>query len=392
MDKHYTFMIIPEKHKRVKTFTVPSIMVRLISFFIVLSIFLAFILVYDYFKITSKVFENKHLKIENQLLREKINLFNMRINTLSKKIKSIGVFEKKLRIITGLEKVDFNKEQENNLNKVKQINDKNLSPDFDLIDKNQYEINNDSVQNIQRYKKINTNTFYLNQQSSNDKLILNSKNYKKLSSNKTFKVRKSEYDQKIADTFGLQASYSYTKEWSDLIRQSFVLANEFTFFDVKYSILQKLVKDLEIKIDNLDQFLLDKDSFIRSTPTILPTKGWITSYYGPRHSPYSNKIKMHEGIDIGAPIGTHIFAPADGFVNYAGNKPGYGKFVQIDHGYGIRTIFGHAHSILVQTGDKIKRGQSIAKVGNSGLSTGPHLHYEVRVSGVPVDPLYFIFN
>ena len=101
---------------------------------------------------------------------------------------------------------------------------------------------------------------------------------------------------------------------------------------------------------------------------------------------------MHEGLDVGANFGTPIFAPADGVVTYAGNKAGFGLFVQIDHGYGIETIYAHSQKILTRNGQRIKRGDLIAKVGSSGYSTGPHLHYEVRVNGIAVDPLYFILE
>jgi murein DD-endopeptidase MepM/ murein hydrolase activator NlpD len=153
-----------------------------------------------------------------------------------------------------------------------------------------------------------------------------------------------------------------------------------------------VIRDLETNIHELDQYLLDKESFLRSTPTVLPSNGWITSYFGPRFSPFAGSLKMHEGLDIGARVGTTVIAPADGIVTFAGEKSGFGKFVQIDHGYGLETIFGHASSVLVHNGQRITRGQNIARVGNTGRSTGPHLHYEVRVNGTAVDPLYFILD
>jgi murein DD-endopeptidase MepM/ murein hydrolase activator NlpD len=109
-------------------------------------------------------------------------------------------------------------------------------------------------------------------------------------------------------------------------------------------------------------------------------------------SPYAGRIKMHEGLDVGAPIGTPIVAPADGVVTFSGPKPGFGNFVQLDHGYGVETIFGHASTLAVKKGQKISRGDKIATVGNTGYSTGPHVHYEVRVNGTPVDPLYYVLN
>jgi murein DD-endopeptidase MepM/ murein hydrolase activator NlpD len=149
---------------------------------------------------------------------------------------------------------------------------------------------------------------------------------------------------------------------------------------------------MEVRVHELDQHLLNKDSFLRSTPTLLPAYGHISSGYGPRMSPYAQRIKMHEGIDIGAPVGTTIVAPADGVVTFSGPKQGFGNFVQIDHGYGVETIFGHASTLKVKKGQKIIRGDRIATVGNTGYSTGPHVHYEVRVNGTPVDPLYYMLN
>ena len=109
-------------------------------------------------------------------------------------------------------------------------------------------------------------------------------------------------------------------------------------------------------------------------------------------SHYAKRIKMHEGVDIGAPSGHPIVATADGTISYAGKKPGFGNFIKIKHGYGIETVYAHAKKLYVKSGEQIKRGQKIASVGSTGYSTGPHVHYEVRVNAVPVDPLYFILN
>ena len=101
---------------------------------------------------------------------------------------------------------------------------------------------------------------------------------------------------------------------------------------------------------------------------------------------------MHEGLDIGAKPGTKILAPADGIVTFSGKKPGFGYIVQIDHGYGVETIYAHASKLEVKKSQPVKRGMIIARVGNTGLSTGPHVHYEVRVNGTPVDPLYYVLD
>jgi murein DD-endopeptidase MepM/ murein hydrolase activator NlpD len=107
---------------------------------------------------------------------------------------------------------------------------------------------------------------------------------------------------------------------------------------------------------------------------------------------WTGRLKMHEGLDVGAPYGTPVYAPADGIITFSGEKAGFGKFVQVDHGYGIETIYAHNQTLSVRSGQKVKRGALLAAVGNTGHSTGPHLHYEVRVNGIAVDPLYFILD
>ena len=127
---------------------------------------------------------------------------------------------------------------------------------------------------------------------------------------------------------------------------------------------------------------------LAATPSIMPTQGWLTSAFSSMRShPILHIARPHEGIDVTAPMGTPIEAPAAGVVIETGWESGYGNTVSIDHGYGIVTKFAHASKILVREGQRVSRGQRIALVGNTGLATGPHLHYEVHVNGRPVDPL-----
>ncbi len=130
---------------------------------------------------------------------------------------------------------------------------------------------------------------------------------------------------------------------------------------------------------------------LAATPSIMPTAGWLTSAFSRmRNHPILHVARAHEGLDVSAPMGTPIEAPANGAVVQAGWEAGYGNTVTIDHGYGIVTKFAHASRILVTVGDKVERGDRIALVGATGLSTGPHLHYEVHVNGRPVDPRRYI--
>lgn len=130
---------------------------------------------------------------------------------------------------------------------------------------------------------------------------------------------------------------------------------------------------------------------LAATPSILPTQGWLSSAFAAmRDHPILHMARPHEGVDITAPAGTPIEAPARGRVVSAGWEAGYGNAVMIDHGYGVVTRFAHASRLLVKAGDRVERGQRIALVGNTGLSTSPHLHYEVHVRGRPVNPLKYI--
>jgi murein DD-endopeptidase MepM/ murein hydrolase activator NlpD len=130
---------------------------------------------------------------------------------------------------------------------------------------------------------------------------------------------------------------------------------------------------------------------IASTPSIMPTVGWLSSQFSQsRFHPVLHQSRPHEGIDLSAPMGAPIVAPAAGRVISVSNEPGYGNTFQIDHGNGIVTRFAHCSRIVVHVGQQVTRGQLIATVGNTGLATGPHLHYEVHVNGQPVDPLKYV--
>ncbi len=150
--------------------------------------------------------------------------------------------------------------------------------------------------------------------------------------------------------------------------------------------LQRELEKRRNRQEEVRNLLNDKVSLSRSTPKGWPTRGWLTSYFGKRLSPFSGRQVVHEGLDIAANTGTPIYATADGVVARVSYSPSYGKTLVIDHGYGYRTIFGHTSKILVTSGQQIRRGDRIALVGNTGRSTGPHLHYELRLNGVPIDP------
>jgi murein DD-endopeptidase MepM/ murein hydrolase activator NlpD len=148
----------------------------------------------------------------------------------------------------------------------------------------------------------------------------------------------------------------------------------------------------EQSLTELQAYFQDQKSLLASVPSLWPVTGWVTSDFGSRLDPYTSERVMHAGIDIAGPHGKEIIAPSDGTVVFAGLEGGYGNVLVIDHGYGVKTRYGHLASMLVKPGDRLKRGQSVGTLGNTGRSTGPHLHYEVRVNGIAQNPHKFIID
>jgi murein DD-endopeptidase MepM/ murein hydrolase activator NlpD len=132
---------------------------------------------------------------------------------------------------------------------------------------------------------------------------------------------------------------------------------------------------------------------LASAPTLWPVQGRITGSFGERTDPFSGEGAFHRGVDISSDIGTRIIAPADGVVQFADVMNGYGRTVMVDHGNGISTLYGHLSAFGVSQGQQVHRGETLGYVGQSGRSTGPHLHYEVRIFNTPVNPhKYLLFT
>lgn len=159
--------------------------------------------------------------------------------------------------------------------------------------------------------------------------------------------------------------------------------------------LDELISEAERRegsVRQLETYLRGQQVRLASTPSIWPTRGWLTSGFGVRKDPYTGKQTMHMGIDIANQEGVPVVATARGVVTFAGKSGGYGNVIVIDHGYGIRTRFGHLSEIAVGVGDHIDRGDRIGRIGNTGRSTGPHLHYEVEINGVAENPMNYILE
>ncbi|MCX8085139.1 MAG: M23 family metallopeptidase [Calditerrivibrio sp.] len=232
--------------------------------------------------------------------------------------------------------------------------------------------------------------------------------------NQALKKKISEYNRKISE---IEQKMNYLSEYENKLRN---LSNELKItpkqlpqggretplnslnieskissedVDKKLKDIDKLKKQLEEKEKSMSE-LLDMLNTIKlvvdSTPTILPANGWISSAYGRRISPFGRGMVFHEGIDISLRPGTPIRATAGGVVVYAGWQQGYGRLVVIDHGFGYKTKYGHNSVLKVKVGQRVKRGTVIALSGNSGDSTGPHVHYEIVIGNKTVDPMKFM--
>jgi murein DD-endopeptidase MepM/ murein hydrolase activator NlpD len=156
--------------------------------------------------------------------------------------------------------------------------------------------------------------------------------------------------------------------------------------------MDRNVEDLAQRSERLESFYKDQKVLLASTPSIWPVRGYLSSKFGNRVDPFTGQPDFHSGIDISTPLGTKILAPADGVVVTAAEKGAYGNSIIIDHGHGMVTRYGHLAGFAVRPGQRVKRGDLIGHVGNTGRSQAPHLHYEVWVRDQAQNPIHFILD
>lgn len=167
---------------------------------------------------------------------------------------------------------------------------------------------------------------------------------------------------------------------------------ETTAPSVDFRSMDQTVSDLTQKSSKIEEFFQDQKVLLSSTPSIWPVRGYLSASFGNRLDPFTGLRDFHSGIDVSTPIGTRISAPADGVVVFCGAKGGYGNALVIDHGYGLVTRFAHLASYNVRAGQRVRRGDVIAFVGNTGKSTAPHLHYEVWLNDQVQNPIQYILD
>lgn len=332
MKKSYTIYFLSNSQEGVKKISISqSVFFTVIGVGVFLALVFSAVAI-DYVSLLLEHNENRWLQVENKRLREQFTVVEARLSGLEKGVERVRTYWQKLKTITDVENPNRGFEQSFSLGA--------KSPTTNLDESN-----------------VDRNLASITQEESSGAIF----------------NQKPEADLSLGEL-----SVQDSRDYSTLVVR-----------------INNAVAESELRqqgLIDLWQRLSERESLVSSIPSTKPAMGWITSNFGYRSSPFTGGRVMHAGLDIAGPTGTPITAPADGVVSFAGYDAGYGKMVSIDHGYGISTRFGHASQIYVKVGQKIKRGDPLAAIGSTGRSTGPHLHYEVRVNGQPVNPHKYILS
>lgn len=331
--KKLTFFIVSNQTGQTRKFVISSVWLKAASFIcaVIILIFVAGMV--DYFGLLLQSLENKRLRTENAQLIKQFQVVESKVNSLENSLERVKTFTTKLKLITNIDAED-------------RVTKLSMGP------------KPAPGQQVEEYEPME-------QRPSSENMAQQDEVF--------------EQPQVVNENKGEVAEQpAPSKDYASLVVR-----------------IDKAVRETQLKeqsVIDLWESLSERQSLINATPNIKPARGWLTSRFGYRMSPFTGKATMHAGLDIAAAPGSPVYAPADGVVSYAGYDQGYGKLVSIDHGYGVTTRFGHASQIYVQVGQKVSKWDVIAAVGNTGRSTGPHLHYEVRINGTPVDPINFVLD
>jgi murein DD-endopeptidase MepM/ murein hydrolase activator NlpD len=336
LTKTITLYFVTNDEKQTRKITLPFRHLKIFIFmvaFIIVCLFAGFI---DYFGLLAQSLENKKLKTENLNLQKQFQVVEGKLDSLQSGLDRVGVITNKLKLITDTHMKDRSERlsfpaQINTVGGVPAADDKNKPAADRMSSEDFYE--QDPA--ITTDNPVNT----LNGELATEK---SSANYATL----VIKI-----DEAVKDS---------------MLKEQSVIA--------------------------LWESLSASQTLLAATPSIKPARGPIGSRFGYRVDPINGKTKMHAGLDIVVAPGTPVRAPADGVVSFAGWDDFYGKLVSIDHGYGVLTRYAHNSQIYVQVGQKVSKYDVISATGSTGRSTGPHLHYEVRVNGVPVNPANYILD
>jgi murein DD-endopeptidase MepM/ murein hydrolase activator NlpD len=359
-NKYYTLMIVPEKTSHVRRVVIPAWMVRTAAVTGAFAFLLGAVMFFDYWSVMGEISENKQLQMENRRLRQQVQVFKNKVATIEGTMDRVKTFATRLKIITNIE---------DRGGLLQSLNSGKLP---------------DAATNIS-YAPVPTATVPETPINPIQATLSSTSSTPSVAASNTPVAVSSPASVPVEPT----ASRSEIETPEDVM-----LRREYTQLDSQLTGMNKDSLYVEQMLQDQYELLADQRAFVSALPTRKPVVGYYTSGFGVRHSPIlgDDRVKMHEGVDIANRLGTIVHAPADGTVVFAGIKAGYGNTLIIDHGYGLETWYGHTKKLLVSKGQRIKKGDSIALLGNTGRSTGPHLHYEVRVHGTPIDPLSYILE
>ena len=328
--KTITFYIVGTNASETKKFTLPVAYFKFSLFFAGLIIVSLMAGFIDYFGLIAQSLENKKLKLENIELQNQFKVVEAKLESLQSAIDRVNNISNKLKLITDIQ--------------LKDRPEKLNFPAQQVLGKINDEVKDNKINQADLAK--------------NDPVIAE--------------------EELVNPLKGELAAEKSTANYATLVIR-----------------IDQAVTDSNLKeqdVIELWDLLSDRQSLLAATPSIKPARGPIGSKYGYRIDPINGQKKMHAGIDVAGPTGTPVRAPANGIVSFAGWDDQYGKLVSIDHGYGVLTRYGHNSQLFVQVGQKVSKYDVISAIGNTGRSTGAHLHYEVRVNGVAVNPENYILD
>ncbi|MFP5519316.1 MAG: M23 family metallopeptidase [Bdellovibrionia bacterium] len=327
-----TLFIVSNETGKTKKLVLPTAWLKAGVFFSGLLVVILAAGFLDYFGLLLQAIENKKLKAENELLIKQFQVVESRVSTLENSLERVKSFTTKLKLITNIDDQD---------RVTKLTMGAKPSPGQEIADYQDME-KRPSPQELAK-----DDSFYAGEKPLNP----------------------------ISGELAVEDS---RKDYASLVVR-----------------IDRAVQETQLKeqsVIDLWEGLSERQALLNATPNIRPARGWLTSGFGYRLSPFTGKPALHAGLDIAAAPGSPVFAPADGLIIFAAYDDTYGKLVSIDHGYGVTTRFAHLSQFYVQVGQRVSKWDVIGAVGNTGRSTGPHLHYEVRVSGTPVDPANYILD
>ncbi|MBT4763154.1 MAG: M23 family metallopeptidase [Bdellovibrionaceae bacterium] len=333
-NKTYTVLISTNRRGKTRSLSISAAWVKTAGFLLGVVIVVSGAVLVDYLGLLLQAGENKKLKAERGYLRKQFQVVESKLSTLERSLEHVKNFSKKLKIITNIDDIEDRSV------------DAALSMTPSLGEQNYGFLKGKGLKGNLPLNQLEKDALFLKNPPLN-----HARGELSLAKGKDYALLSVRIDKAVKNT---------------QLREQSVL--------------------------ELWETLSERQNLLNATPSLRPTRGWFTSKFGYRLDPFTSKPTMHNGLDLAASPGTPIYAPSNGVVSYVGYESGYGKLISIDHGYGVVTRYAHTSQVYVQLGQKVTRRDVIAAVGNTGRSSGPHLHYEVRIHGMPVDPMNYILG